>query len=61
MTHIYPLNDWIEHKLEGTGCVCEPRIEIEDGELIVIHNSADGRKEYPYQQILKQFFELENR
>jgi hypothetical protein len=59
MTHIYPLNDWIEHKLKGTGCVCEPRIEIEGGELIVIHSAADGRKEHPYQQILKQCFESE--
>jgi len=44
MIHVYPLRDWIEHKIEGTGCVCEPRVEPENGEMIVIHNSADGRE-----------------
>lgn len=52
MTHLYPLDDWIEHKLEGTGCVCEPRLEIEDGEMIVIHNAADGREKCPYPLVL---------
>lgn len=44
MIHVIPNNDWIEHKEEGTTCVCEPRLEIENGEMIVIHNSADGRE-----------------
>lgn len=40
--HIYPHNDWIEHKLEGFDCCCEPRIDWEF--MLVIHNSADGRE-----------------
>jgi len=44
MIHVYPLNDWIEHKLDGTGCVCDLRVEIENGEMIVVHNAADGRE-----------------
>jgi len=43
MIHYYPHNDWIEHKLEGTQCICEPKIDWHLG--IVIHNSADGREE----------------
>jgi hypothetical protein len=42
MIHVYPKNDWIEHEVEGTMCICEPRIDWELG--IVIHNSADGRE-----------------
>ena len=40
--HIYPNDDWIEHKLEGLDCICEPRIDW--GHKLVIHNSADGRE-----------------
>ncbi len=40
--HIYPNNDWIEHKLEGLDCVCEPRSDWQN--MLVIHNSADGRE-----------------
>lgn len=40
--HIYPVNNWIEHKLEGLNCICEPRIDWEYN--LVIHNSADGRE-----------------
>lgn len=45
MLHVFPLLDGIEHKLEGTGCVCKPRVELKNGEMIVIHNSADGREQ----------------
>lgn len=44
MIHVYPVDDWIEHKLEGTGCICEPRVDFSYGEGIVIHNSVDGRE-----------------
>ena len=48
--HILPKNDWIGHK-EETTCPCEPRLKIENGDIIVVHNSADGRelKEPDYQ------------
>ena len=43
MLNIIPLNDWIDHK-EDTTCICNPSIEFENGEMIIIHNSADGRE-----------------
>ena len=24
--HVYPVNDWIEHKLKGIDCMCEPKL-----------------------------------
>lgn len=39
--HVYPVNDWVEHKLIGMDCICEPGIDW-DG-LVVVHNAADGR------------------
>lgn len=53
--HVYPLNDWIEHKVdEDAGqytCPCEPRIEYVDPdtgvpheEPLVIHNALDWRE-----------------
>jgi len=42
--HVYPLNDKKFHKLEGTNCECEPRIEIEGASLIIIHNAYDHRE-----------------
>jgi len=41
--HVYPTDDWIEHKLEGLDCICEPKIDWNN--KLVIHNSADGREE----------------
>ena len=44
MIHILPVNDLKEHE-ELTTCECKPRIEIlDDGEIMVIHNSYDGRE-----------------
>lgn len=41
--HVYPLNDFLEHKTDGEGeCFCKPWIE-ENGKLI-IHNSYDKRE-----------------
>lgn len=44
MTHIYPVNDIIEHDLDTTTCECQPKIEEVNGEMLVIHNSYDGRE-----------------
>jgi len=41
--HVIPNNDWIEHE-ETTTCPCEPRVEIINGEMIIIHNALDQRE-----------------
>ena len=41
--HVIPLNDSEEHE-ESTTCKCCPSVEFEEGEMIVIHNAFDGRK-----------------
>ncbi|AYD81553.1 hypothetical protein HYP71_gp059 [Arthrobacter phage KBurrousTX] len=48
--HVWPLEDTIEHHLEGTGCPCEPKTEEvprEDGTtgVMISHNAMDGRPE----------------
>ena len=41
--HVLPVNDWIDHE-EATTCLCEPRVEFVNGEMLVIHNALDGRE-----------------
>ena len=41
--HIIPLNDLKEHE-EESACSCCPSMIIENGEMIFIHNSYDGRE-----------------
>ena len=45
MKHIYPLNDIKEHDTSEYGSTrdCNPKI-IVDNEILVIHNSFDGRE-----------------
>lgn len=44
MIHILPTNDIKNHE-ESTTCECKPRVEIlENGEIMVVHNSYDGRE-----------------
>jgi hypothetical protein len=43
MIHIIPINDLKEHK-ETTVCKCQPKAIKENNELIIIHNSFDGRE-----------------
>lgn len=48
-THIYPLNDLVDHDTDGDGCVCGPvdvPVERDDGSYawLVVHNSLDGRE-----------------
>jgi len=40
--HVYPVNDLIEHKLEGLVCECCPKLDWNDN--LVIHNALDGRE-----------------
>ncbi len=42
--HVYPINDLREHIVDGPGCPCKPRIEIEGATLIYVHNSWDHRE-----------------
>lgn len=44
ITHILPINDSEPHE-EATTCKCKPKVEIlEDGGMMVVHNSFDGRE-----------------
>lgn len=43
MFNVFPINDSKEHTLNST-CICKPRIVYENGEMIIIHNSFDGRE-----------------
>lgn len=42
--HVYPDNDEKEHVTDGTQCHCNPAIRLESGNMIVVHNSYDGRE-----------------
>ena len=44
MIHVLPIDDLEPHIESGTSCKCNPRVEIEEGELIVIHNAFDMRE-----------------
>jgi len=46
--HILPINDSEEHE-ELSTCKCQPKLIEESGELILVHNSFDGR------EIIEQF------
>jgi len=41
--HILPIND-IEPHEESITCKCKPNVEHVEGNMIVIHNSFDGRE-----------------
>lgn len=43
MWHVLPINDLEEHE-ESSTCKCEPKVINEEGELIIVHNSFDGRE-----------------
>lgn len=47
--HVYPVNDLIDHDIDGGDCLCGPRIEAvkrDDGSCgwILTHHSLDGRE-----------------
>lgn len=54
--HVLPVNDLKEHT-EDTICECRPKVIFENGNMIVIHNSFDGReyKEELIREIEQQF------
>lgn len=43
MIEVTPVNDIHEHT-SGSTCACQPRVTFENGEMIVIHSSWDGRE-----------------
>ena len=56
MYNILPNNDLKVH-LENSTCECKPRVIFENGEMIIVHNSYDGReyKERLIEEIERQF------
>ena len=41
--HVVPIDDLKEHE-ESTTCECTPMITFENGDMIVVHSSFDGRE-----------------
>jgi hypothetical protein len=56
MWNILPIND-IKPHTENSTCECKPKVIFVNGEIIVIHNSYDGRefKEELIEKIKEQF------
>ena len=56
MINVLPDNDLRPHKEDST-CECNPKVIFENGEMIVVHNSFDGReyKEELVKEIKEQF------
>ena len=44
MISVLPLNDLMPHDEFETTCPCEPQFEIVNGEMLLTHNSFDGRE-----------------
>lgn len=44
MYNIIPTNDTNPH-VGDSSCPCKPKVEFENGEMIVIHNSYDRRED----------------
>ena len=45
--HVVPVDDLEPHEeryMDGYECKCEPRIEVINDTVLVIHNSFDGRE-----------------
>ena len=42
--HVYPKNDIRPHNIQDTTCDCDPKIIEDHGNIIVVHNSFDGRE-----------------
>lgn len=41
--HVLPKNDLETHE-QSTTCKCEPTVLHENGNMIIVHNSFDGRE-----------------
>jgi hypothetical protein len=45
MIIVIPIDDTEEHDKESTTCKCHPKVEFENGNMILIHDAFDGRQE----------------
>ncbi len=45
--HVMPVNDLKEHS-ESHTCCCVPTLKNESGNVIVLHNSFDGRENFEW-------------
>lgn len=43
MYNIYPIGDLKEHILDSS-CWCDPQVIMQNDEMLIVHNSADGRE-----------------
>ena len=41
--HILPVNDIVLHE-EVANCACLPKLSIQEDDVIIVHNSYDGRE-----------------
>lgn len=41
--HVIPANDTLAHEEKST-CHCDPRLEMVNSNIIIVHNSYDGRE-----------------
>ncbi len=44
MVIIVPINDIREHEENSSTCPCDPKVEIKNGEMVLIHNAFDHRQ-----------------
>lgn len=42
MIHVYPTNEARRHQLQGTTCDCGVRVDWDEAEAIVVHESFTG-------------------
>lgn len=42
--HTLPINDTKPHAEEGLICECNPKVEVINGNFLVVHNAFDGRE-----------------
>jgi hypothetical protein len=42
--HVFPEDEWRDHKLKGFDCECIPRVSYTNGFAIVSHSAYDHRE-----------------
>ena len=43
--HVSPIDDLLPHDCTSPNCMCDPKVIVEGGKLVYIHNSYDGRED----------------
>lgn len=55
MLAVIPIDDTVTHKDFDTKCDCNPKLTTTDsGELLLIHNSFDGREQFEIDNPIRQ-------